>query len=85
MLTALVENPSLHPVFAAPYTDPNVVWPPAPFKFSVLSAGFMPADPVWKALFDTPSKTPTLHVLGRGDTIVGSGGWRSSSLQRDLG
>ncbi|SCZ90444.1 BZ3500_MvSof-1268-A1-R1_Chr1-3g01993 [Microbotryum saponariae] len=66
ILTALVENPSLHPIFAR--DGPN--WPPAPFKFSILSAGFMPQDPIMAKLFDKPLHTPTVHVLGRADTIV---------------
>ncbi|SCV68482.1 BQ2448_603 [Microbotryum intermedium] len=66
ILTALVENPSLHPIFAR--DGPN--WPPAPFKFSILSAGFMPQDPTMSKLFDQPLHTPTVHVLGRADTIV---------------
>ncbi|SGY34371.1 BQ5605_C002g01621 [Microbotryum silenes-dioicae] len=66
ILTALVENPSLHPIFAR--DGPN--WPPAPFKFSILSAGFMPQDPTMAKLFDKPLHTPTVHVLGRADTIV---------------
>ncbi|BGP36749.1 Family of serine hydrolases 3 [Rhodotorula kratochvilovae] len=71
ILTALVERPSLDPIFAAPSENPQVQWPPAPFKFAILSAGFFPLDPRASAYFDTKSKTPTLHVLGRGDTIVG--------------
>ncbi|TNY21796.1 FSH1-domain-containing protein [Rhodotorula diobovata] len=73
ILTALVEQPSLDPIFAAPSENPDVQWPPAPFKFAVLSAGFYPLDPRANACFngDTKPKTPTLHVLGRGDTIVG--------------
>lgn len=67
ILTALVEQPSLDPIFAAPSENPDVQWPPAPFKFAVLSAGFYPLDPRANACFngDTKPKTPTLHVLGR--------------------
>ncbi|KAG0666157.1 hypothetical protein C6P46_005508 [Rhodotorula mucilaginosa] len=71
ILAALCENPQLDPVFARPSQDPNVAWPPAPLKFAILSAGFFPLDPRTAAYFDTPLKTPTLHVLGRADTIVG--------------
>lgn len=71
ILAALCENPQLDPVFARPSQDPNVTWPPAPLKFAILSAGFFPLDPRTAAYFDTPLKTPTLHVLGRADTIVG--------------
>lgn len=71
ILTALCENPQLDPVFAKPSEDPNVTWPPPPFKFAILSAGFFPLDPRTAALFDKPLSTPTLHVLGRADTIVG--------------
>ncbi|GAA5887505.1 hypothetical protein JCM6882_001433 [Rhodosporidiobolus microsporus] len=71
VLTALLENPSLDPIFAAPPKDPSVQWPPQPFKFAILSAGFFPLDPRVSAYFDIKPKTPALHVLGRGDTIVG--------------
>ncbi|GAA5971968.1 hypothetical protein JCM3765_005583 [Sporobolomyces pararoseus] len=71
ILTALVENPSLDPVFSAPSKDPSVQWPPKPFDFAILSAGFYPLDPRTLAYFAEKPKTPTLHVLGRGDTIVG--------------
>ncbi|KAI5474529.1 hypothetical protein MNV49_003085 [Pseudohyphozyma bogoriensis] len=67
MLVALVETPSKNPIFAAPGSN----WPPKPFKFGILSCGFEPVDPEVRAWFNPPPKTPTLHVLGRGDTIVG--------------
>lgn len=73
ILTALVENPSLDPIFSAPSKDPSVQWPPKPFDFAILSAGFYPLDPRTLAYFAEKPKTPTLHVLGRGDTIVGEG------------
>ncbi|BGO92905.1 hypothetical protein NBRC10512_006079 [Rhodotorula toruloides] len=72
ILTALVENPSLDPIFAAPSSNPSVAWPPKPFKFAILSAGFFPLDPRAAGYFEKSKlRTPTLHVLGRGDTIVG--------------
>ncbi|GAA6012614.1 hypothetical protein JCM11491_005454 [Sporobolomyces phaffii] len=71
ILTALVENPSLDPIFSAPPRDSSVSWPPKPFDFAILSAGFFPLDARTQAYFATKPKTPTLHVLGRGDTIVG--------------
>ncbi|BGP12781.1 hypothetical protein JCM10213_007295 [Rhodosporidiobolus nylandii] len=71
ILTALCENPSLDPVFAAAAPEGSSNWPPKPFKFAILSAGFFPLDPRTSAYFETKPKTPTLHVLGRGDTIVG--------------
>lgn len=68
ILTALMERPHLHPAFSAP-SDP----PLQPFRFSILVAGFYPLDARCQALFaEGPLKTPSLHVLGRGDTIVGS-------------
>lgn len=73
ILAALVENPQLDPVFSAPPKDENTPWPPKPFDFAILSAGFLPLDPKVKAYFDVKPKTPTLHVLGRADTIVGEG------------
>lgn len=33
----------------------------------------MPMDPLWSRVFTPALKTPSLHVLGRGDTIVGTG------------
>ncbi|GAA6032756.1 hypothetical protein JCM8097_000776 [Rhodosporidiobolus ruineniae] len=71
ILTALLENPSLDPVFAASAQDASVAWPHPPLKFAILSAGFFPLDPKTSAYFDKKPKTPTLHILGRGDTIVG--------------
>lgn len=72
ILTALVEDPSLDPVFSAPPANPDVEWPPKPFKFAILSAGFFPLDPRAAGYFEKRKPTtPTLHVLGRGDTIVG--------------
>jgi hypothetical protein len=66
ILTALVERPHLHPVFAA--IDPPI----RPFQFSIMVAGLLPLDPRCLALFEgqQPLNTPSLHVLGRGDTIV---------------
>lgn len=66
MLASLVANPSQHPIFAAP--GPN--WPPPPFKFAIIISGFLPMDPMCNAWFDSKVPTPSLHVLGRGDTIV---------------
>lgn len=43
-LTLLVENPELHPVFAAPSRDSGSNWPPPQFKFAILGAGFLPQD-----------------------------------------
>ncbi|GAA6001825.1 hypothetical protein JCM10207_002337 [Rhodosporidiobolus poonsookiae] len=71
ILAALCENPQLDPIFAAPPADSSVAWPHPPLKFAILSAGFFPLDPKVSAYFDTKLKTPSLHVLGRGDTIVG--------------
>lgn len=65
MLAALCENPSLDPIFAEPSSDSNVQWPPKPFQFAILSAGFFPLDPRTSAYFDTKPKTPTLHILGK--------------------
>jgi len=74
MVASLMADPSLHPVFAAP--GPN--WPPPPLQFAVIVGGFLPLDPTCKAMFDTKVPTPSLHVLGRGDTIVGQGRSRAS-------
>ncbi|GAA5850053.1 hypothetical protein JCM8547_000997 [Rhodosporidiobolus lusitaniae] len=72
VLTALLENPSVEPIFSAPAKDPSATWPHPPFQFAILSAGFFPLDPKVSAYFDKKPTTPSLHVLGRGDTIVGA-------------
>ncbi|KAM0793506.1 hypothetical protein ACM66B_000945 [Microbotryomycetes sp. NB124-2] len=72
ILTALVEDPSLHSAFSASSIVPGSSWPPKPFKFAILSSGFLPLDPRTQKLFDEPLQTPSLHILGRGDTIVGT-------------
>ncbi|KAK4055177.1 Family of serine hydrolases 3 [Microbotryomycetes sp. JL201] len=73
ILTALVENPTMHPAFSASSIVPGSKWPPKPFKFAILSSGFLPLDPRLKQMFEAPLQTPSLHILGRGDTIVGTG------------
>lgn len=78
MVASLVERPSLHPVFAAPGKD----WPPAPFKFAIIGSGFLPMDPRCAPWFSPKVETPSLHILGRADTIVGEG---ESGLDLDLG
>lgn len=72
MLASLVERPSLHPVFAAPGKD----WPPPPFKFAIIGSGFLPMDPRCAPWFSPKVETPSLHILGRADTIVGEGEWK---------
>ncbi|KAK4704176.1 hypothetical protein P7C70_g2038, partial [Phenoliferia sp. Uapishka_3] len=42
ILTLLVENPQLHPIFAKEGAN----WPPPQFKFAILGAGFEPQDQV---------------------------------------
>jgi hypothetical protein len=75
MITALVARPELHPEFARPGDN----WPPAPFKFTIMVGGFLPADVRCAPWFKPAIDTPTLHIIGRGDTIVDAG---SSSLSR---
>ncbi|KAI5474463.1 dihydrofolate reductase [Pseudohyphozyma bogoriensis] len=67
IVMALLQNPKLHPVFDAP--GPN--WPPKQFEFAILAAGFYPSDKKIQMWFDDKIRTPTLMVLGTGDTVVG--------------
>lgn len=69
ILASLIADPSQHPIFAAP--GPN--WPPPPLQLAVIVGGFLPLDPMCNALFEKKVPTPSLHVVGRGDTIVGHG------------
>lgn len=69
MITALVARPELHPEFARPGEN----WPPAQFKFSIMVGGFLPADVRCTPWFKPAIDTPTLHIIGRGDTIVEAG------------
>lgn len=63
ILTALLERPQLHPAFK------GISHPP--FKFAIISCGFLPLDESLTELFSKPVETPSLHIIGRGDTIVG--------------
>ncbi|ORY73866.1 serine hydrolase FSH [Leucosporidium creatinivorum] len=70
ILCALVSQPSLSPIFAAPSSSPSVVWPPKQFKFAILCSGFLPLDRKLEAWFAEPLDVPTLHVLGREDVVA---------------
>ena len=82
MLAAVLENPSLYPSFATMEPNAGPVHPP--FRFAILAAGFKPADPVFAALFDKKLRTPSLHILGRADTIVGEGERRPAHCRVQL-
>lgn len=72
ILTLLVENPALHPVFAAPATHGSTNWPPPQFKFAILGAGFEPQDSVVGALsdFTTPTSQADLRTICLGQALV---------------
>ncbi|CAD6579786.1 MAG: hypothetical protein TREMPRED_002567 [Tremellales sp. Tagirdzhanova-0007] len=58
-----LETPRLHPLF-----PPD---PPLPkFKFLISVGGFLPAPKNLEDWFPLPSSLPTLHIIGRNDTIV---------------
>lgn len=61
ILTALLEKPNLHPRF--PSTSAL-----HPFKFSIFCGGFLPAPTLFHPYY--PIHTPTLHIIGKNDTIV---------------
>lgn len=69
VLASLVADPGQHPTFAAP--GPG--WPPPPLRFVVIVSGFVPLDPTCQALFARKVDTPSLLVLGKGDTVAGHG------------
>lgn len=77
ILCALLSQPSLSPIFAAPSSSPSVAWPPKQFKFAILCSGFLPLDRRLEEWFSTPLAVPALHVLGRQDVVAISGKLRS--------
>lgn len=68
LLTALLVNPTLHPSFAE-------FSPALPtFEYSIFVAGFKSVDAAHASFFPPvrpPIQSKTLHVLGRGDSLVG--------------
>lgn len=62
VLAALLEKPHAHPAFEG--------CEQSPFKFVILSGGPMPLDPRCQPLFQGGLTTRSLHILGRGDTVV---------------
>ena len=83
ILTALLEKPHLHPAFkgiAHPPLKFAIIscgfLPLGQYSFLLHCARAMTdlscsADESLKELFSTPIQTPSLHIIGRGDTIVG--------------
>jgi len=69
ILASLLADPSQHPTFASPGRN----WPPPPLKFVVMVSGFIPLDPMCQSLFKQAVPTPSLLVLGKGDTVAGHG------------
>ncbi|KAJ9111541.1 hypothetical protein QFC20_002514 [Naganishia adeliensis] len=61
LLAALMEKPPFHPQFPP---HPKL----KPFKFAICCGGFEAADPALANFY--PITTPTLHIIGKNDTIV---------------
>ncbi|GAA5974143.1 hypothetical protein JCM11641_003461 [Rhodosporidiobolus odoratus] len=80
LLTALLERPAVHPIFAAPAQN-AVAWPPPPFRFAVLCNAYLPGERMCWDWFSPPTATPSLHVLGRGDVVVDNE-WSSVLVSR---
>ncbi|KZT61195.1 hypothetical protein CALCODRAFT_514934 [Calocera cornea HHB12733] len=59
-LCAYLEDPTTHPLFEHRFHPP--------LKFAILCSGFLPIDPPLPHLL----QTPTLHILGRHDTHIGT-------------
>jgi len=67
LTSALLEQPSRLNYFMIDGEPPH-----PPLRFSVYVSGFKPRDPKLVHLFDDEKlKTPSLHVLGHNDVIVG--------------
>ncbi|KAJ9096022.1 hypothetical protein QFC21_005386 [Naganishia friedmannii] len=56
-----MEKPALHPKFPA---HPKL----KPLKFAIFCGGFEATDPAFGSFY--PITTPTLHIIGKNDTIV---------------
>lgn len=67
LLMAYMQNPSAHPTFDAA----NQSKPLKPFQWAVFVAGFSSVDPSHAAAWDQKIQGKCLHVLGRGDGIMG--------------
>ncbi|GAA5908010.1 hypothetical protein JCM6882_000197, partial [Rhodosporidiobolus microsporus] len=71
LLLALLERPDLHPLWSAPSSDPDIEWPPAPFKCGVLFSAFGPGDKRYQRWYEMKKPvTPTLHIVGRNDVVA---------------
>lgn len=84
LLTSLLEDPTQHPVFAAPGRE-GESWPPSPLKFAVMVAGFAALSDEGQRAVKRTVATPALLVVGRGDTVVSQGkslGFSSAWLSR---
>ncbi|KAK0478133.1 FSH1-domain-containing protein [Armillaria novae-zelandiae] len=67
LLCALLEKPESYPLFLVDGKPPH-----PPFKFCVAVAGLKITDPLADVLFNPTYSTPTLHIIGKTDTIVTS-------------
>ncbi|KDQ13935.1 hypothetical protein BOTBODRAFT_55683 [Botryobasidium botryosum FD-172 SS1] len=66
VLCAVLERPHLYPSFMVDGVSPH-----PPFEFAIFVSGFKPIrSDILPPLFVEPIKTPTLHVVGRGDAII---------------
>ncbi|BGP13202.1 hypothetical protein JCM10213v2_001121 [Rhodosporidiobolus nylandii] len=73
LLCAILERPALHPVFAAPASSADAVWPHPPFRFAILASGYVPGERRCWDWLSPPLSTPALHAIGKGDVVVDNG------------
>ncbi|KAF5365328.1 hypothetical protein D9758_005415 [Tetrapyrgos nigripes] len=64
-LSALLEHPERYPPFLVDGHAPH-----PPFKFCVAVSGFKIPVPLFTKIFSSGYSTPTLHVIGKADTMI---------------
>lgn len=86
LLTALLERPALHPLFASAATvEEGNRWPHPPLKFCIIAAGMVPADSNFGTYYKEKIFTPSMHIIGNGDTIITPGQSISSGSSGRVG
>jgi len=65
LIAAILERPHTYPSFV---NDGKPLHPP--LQFCIAVSGFRLTDPVTEKIYESPYKTPTLHILGEKDKIV---------------
>ncbi|KAI0828550.1 FSH1-domain-containing protein [Trametes gibbosa] len=66
LMTALLERPQLYPPVLVDGKPPH-----PPFTFCIAAAGYKPRNAICDVVLETPYSTPTLHILGRNDVVIG--------------